>query len=126
MQKLGKNIGKYLGETIDVRAVLRDAQMAAEQHGWSSEVFYHNGDFKLLGLHRAGSGDAHRKRVYISTGIHGDEPAGPLAALKLLQENHWPENMELWLCPCLNPIGFTLNTRANVNGLDLNRGYLNP
>jgi murein peptide amidase A len=126
MNRLGKNSGKYLGEMIDVRTVLEDARTAAEQHGWSSEVFYDSGDFKLFGLHRQSCGQTNPKRMYISTGIHGDEPAGPLAAVKLLQEDRWPENLELWMCPCLNPIGFTLNTRANINGLDLNRAYLNP
>jgi murein peptide amidase A len=126
MDRLGKNLGKYFGETIDIRAVLENARMAADQHGWSSEIFYDDGDFKLPGLHRASRSEANRKRVYISAGIHGDEPASPLAALKLLQENRWPEDVELWLCPCLNPVGFTLNTRGNVKGVDLNRGYLNP
>ncbi len=65
-------------------------------------------------------------RVYLSTGIHGDEPAGPLAALQLLQENRWPEHLDLWFCPCLNPIGFALNCRENGRGVDLNREYLNP
>jgi len=126
MERLGKNSGKYLGETIDIRAVLEDVRLAAEQHGWTSEVFHETGGFKLFALHRDARAGNNRKRVYLSAGIHGDEPASPLAALKLLQENRWPDNVEVWLCPCLNPIGFTLNSRTNVNGLDLNRGYLNP
>jgi len=64
--------------------------------------------------------------IYISTGIHGDEPAGPLAARRLLQENAWPAGLNLWLCPCLNPIGFALNRRESAEGLDLNRQYLAP
>ena len=59
-------------------------------------------------------------------GIHGDEPAGPLAALRLLQENNWPPNAEIFLLPCLNPVGFTLNKRENADGIDLNRDYRNP
>ena len=39
MEKLGKNHGGYHGETIDIRAVLRDIQAAAQQHGWTSEIF---------------------------------------------------------------------------------------
>ena len=65
------------------------------------------------------------KRIYISTGIHGDEPGGPLAVLQLLQENRWPADADIWLCPCLNPTGFPLNTRENAQGVDLNRDYLN-
>ena len=65
-------------------------------------------------------------RIYISAGIHGDEPAGPLAALRLIQENRWPENAEIFLLPCLNPASFTLNRRENAVGIDLNRDYRNP
>jgi hypothetical protein len=126
MQRLGKNLGKYLGETIDIRSVLTDVRLAAQQHGWTLEVFHKVGDFELFALHRGSQGGNNQKRMYLSTGIHGDEPAGPRAMLRLLQENRWPENLELWLCPCLNPIGFTLNSRTNVKGIDLNRGYRNP
>ena len=126
MERLNKNLGGYLGETIDIRPVLKDVRLAAQQHGWTSEIFYNDADFELPALRRACRGDAKGKRMYISAGIHGDEPASPLAALKLLQENLWPDHLEIWFCPCLNPSGFTLNSRANAKGIDLNRGYLNP
>ncbi|HEY3761817.1 MAG TPA: M14 family metallocarboxypeptidase [Verrucomicrobiae bacterium] len=126
MQKLGKNIGGYFGETIDIHALHEKVEAAAQQHGWVANTFYETGEFKLLALHRRLTSSPDAKRVYISAGIHGDEPAGPLAALRLLEENAWPENLELWLCPCLNPIGFKSNLRTNAKGLDLNRGYLNP
>lgn len=126
MQRLGKNLGKYLGETIDIKAVLANIRVAAQQHNWQFEVFFKVGDFDLFALHRDARNPAGRRRFYFSAGIHGDEPASPLAVLKLLQENRWPDNAEVWLCPCLNPIGISLNTRANQKGIDLNRGYLNP
>ncbi len=147
VQKLGKNDGGYHGETIDIRAVLRDVRAAAKSHGWTSELFYKIGDLEMLALHRAplstlnssasassygatspkqSEGGQPSTRIYISTGIHGDEPAGPLAALRLLQENHWPADAELWLLPCLNPEGFVLNTRENAGGVDLNRDYRQP
>ena len=65
-------------------------------------------------------------RVYLSAGIHGDEPAGPLAMRRLLQENRWPGGIDLWLCPCLNLTGFLINRRENAEGADLNRDYLQP
>jgi protein MpaA len=126
VQKLGKNHGGYHGETIDIRAVLHDITAAAQQHGWTSEQFYKTGDLELFALHRTSLSTLNHQpstRVYISTGIHGDEPAGPLAALRMLQENHWPPAAELWLLPCLNPDGFVLNTRGNAGGIDLNRDY---
>jgi len=124
MQRLGKNIGKYLGDGIDIQRVLADMENAASAHGWQSETFLKANDFRLLALIRKVSGA--QKRIYISTGVHGDEPAGPLAVLGMLQENRWPVNADIWLCPCLNPTGFTFNQRENARGLDLNRQYLQP
>lgn len=62
--------------------------------------------------------------LYLSSGVHGDEPA---AALGLLEwaENH-PEDLArlpLRLLPCLNPWGLTHNTRGDHRGLDLNRRF---
>ena len=128
MQKLGKNHGGYHGETIDIRAVLRDVETAAQQHGWTSEIFHESREFKWLALRRKPEVRSQNpeSRIYISTGIHGDEPAGPLAALRLLQENNWPPDAEIFSLPCLNPVGFTLNKRENADGIDLNRDYRNP
>ena len=123
MKRLGKNHGGYHGETIDIHTVLRDVLAAAQAHGWTSELFYKTGGVDLLALHHAPLITSHVLRIYISTGIHGDEPAGPLAALRLLQENRWPTNAELWLLPCLNPTGFVLNSRENEGRKDLNRDY---
>jgi hypothetical protein len=126
VKRLGINHGGYFGELINIRSVLAEVRLAAKQHGWTPETFYNTGGFDLFALHRAARETANRRSLYLSAGIHGDEPASPLAALKILRENHWPKNLDVWLCPCLNPIGFTLNSRVNANGLDLNRGYLNP
>ncbi|MDB6109580.1 MAG: hypothetical protein JWR69_1330 [Pedosphaera sp.] len=124
MQRLGKNIGKYFGEGIDIKRVIAELETAAEDHGWKSEAFLKTDSFKLLGLTRKAASPA--SRVYISTGIHGDEPAGPLAVLQLLQENRWPMHADIWLCPCLNPTGFPHNRRENAQGIDLNREYHQP
>ena len=119
----------YHGETIDIRAALREIGTAAQAHGWRSELFHEAGEFKFIALRRTPISIRNPQsaiRIYISAGIHGDEPAGPLVALQLIQENRWPENAEIFLLPCLNPAGFTLNRRENAGGIDLNRDYRNP
>jgi len=126
VERLGKNHGGYRGETIDIHAILREVETVAQTHGWAVETFGQQGEFKLLALHRPPPSTLSSQpstRIYLSTGIHGDEPAGPLAALRLLQNDRWPANAELWLCPCLNPTGFVLNRRENADGRDLNRDY---
>lgn len=121
MQRLGKNLGGYFGEGLDVHAVLRDLKASALTHGWSSELFYKTGDLEVFALRRKAAQPA--RPVYISAGIHGDEPAGPLAVLQLLQANDWPAQLEYWICPCLNPTGFFLNSRENADRKDMNRDY---
>jgi protein MpaA len=124
-QRLRKNISSYLGETIDVDAVLADCLAAAKTYGWSIEEIAVPSKPSLFALTRSHSRNTqHATPVYISTGIHGDEPAGPLAVRQLLQENQWPESASLAIIPCLNPTGLRLNRRENDQGVDLNREYL--
>ena len=119
--RLGKNLGRYQGETIDIAQVTQEIHQAALGAGWASETFLDNPPLRLRAYRRTSPGA--EKRLYLSTGIHGDEPAGPLAVLELLRQNAWPPGLDLWLCPCLNPAGFSLNTRENERGIDLNRDY---
>lgn len=64
-----------------------------------------------------------RPRIYLSAGIHGDEPAGPLVLLDLLERGFFDPRAVWFLCPLLNPVGFARRTRENAEGLDLNRDY---
>ena len=118
---LGRNISGYNGDTIDIDDVLQRALVAAKAHGWSAELFANAGELPLYGFARLAKKP--QLTVYISAGIHGDEPAGPLALLELLKANAWPSGVNLIACPCLNPTGFPNNTRENRTGTDLNRDY---
>jgi murein peptide amidase A len=66
-------------------------------------------------------------RIGIFAAIHGDEPAGALAAAKFLaQAAHEPgvaENFLLQIYPLCNPTGFEDNTRHSRRGKDLNREF---
>lgn len=124
MQKLGRNHDGYRGEVIDIDAVLSELREAALKSGWVFEAVPAAGNLELQTWRRAVPEP--RRRIYISTGIHGDEPAGPLAVRELMRRDSWPPEVGLWLCPCLNPTGFPLNRRENAQGIDLNRQYLNP
>jgi murein peptide amidase A len=120
MQRLGKNQGRYHGEAIDIDAVQSEIDQSALATGWSAETFLDLPQIRLRSYHRSFPGA--KTNLYIATGIHGDEPSGPLAAVELLKENAWP-NVNLWLVPCTNPTGFRLNIRENHQGIDLNRDY---
>jgi predicted deacylase len=64
--------------------------------------------------------------MYLSAAIHGDEPASS-EALITWAERHARElpRLPLMIFPCLNPSGLVLNTRANEDGIDLNRVFHN-
>lgn len=67
-----------------------------------------------------------RPRVYLSAGIHGDEPAPPWALLRLMQEGFFDARCTWFICPLLNPTGFLRQTRENHAVVDLNRDYKAP
>lgn len=61
--------------------------------------------------------------IYVSAGIHGDEPAGPLALLEAFRRNLFSERLNWHVLPALNPQGLSQSTRENAMGIDLNRDY---
>jgi hypothetical protein len=127
VQQLGRNHNGYFGEQIDLPRVLRDCVAVAQAHRWTVETLLRLDGADLFAFIRpAADQTSAGRRVYISTGIHGDEPGGPSAMLRLLQDDAWPNTYSLWLCPCLNPRGFPLNRRESAQGHDLNRQYLHP
>ena len=62
-------------------------------------------------------------RVYLSAGIHGDEPAPPRSLLQLLEAGFFGNHAGWYLCPLLNPGGMIRGTREDSAGRDLNRDY---
>ena len=66
-------------------------------------------------------------RIGIFAAIHGDEPAGALAAARFLRElaalPAIAENFLLHVYPVCNPTGFEDNTRHSRRGCDLNREF---
>lgn len=121
MKRLGLNRGAYHGERIDIEALLRDVAALARTHRWEVDDIPMEDGRSLLALRRPAAPTA--PGIYLSAGIHGDEPAGPLAIRRLLEEDQWPASVGIWICPCLNPWGFLHNARSNAQGLDLNRDY---
>eukprot|EP00903_Cladosiphon_okamuranus_P003457 g3455.t1 len=77
-------------------------------------------DGPLMAWEKPGDGPV----VYLSAGMHGDEPAGPLAALEMMERGLFGANRHWLICPAMNPGGLALHTRENRMGKDLNRDYL--
>ncbi|MCG8526627.1 MAG: M14 family metallocarboxypeptidase [Opitutales bacterium] len=114
----------YTGETIDPGQLLDKIREESAKRGFQTIRIARVGGYPIYILKRAG-GSKNSKRVYLSAGVHGDEPAPPLTILKMLEENALQPDVDWTIVPMLNPTGFKNNTRENADGIDLNRDFRN-
>jgi protein MpaA len=64
--------------------------------------------------------------IYISAGIHGDEPAGTEALITWAEKNTaLLRRRPFFLVPCINPWGLVNNSRTDSRRRDLNRSFQN-
>lgn len=103
---------------------LHDLETTAQIRGFKCEQWGSSDRFPLIGFTR--NSPSGGPRIYLSAGIHGDEPAGPLAIEWLLQKDRLHRNATWRVCPLLNPVGWLRGTREGFCGEDHNRDYLNP
>lgn len=62
--------------------------------------------------------------IYLSAGIHGDEPAACAGLLEWAEAHHRKLcELPVLILPCLNPWGLTHNQRSDSQGDDLNRMF---
>lgn len=104
---------------FDWQEFLPAFERAAKDAGFAGELLAETTAGPLLAWRKRGKGP----RVYLSAGIHGDEPAGPLALLELVRTGFFTDEIDWAICPALNPTGLAAACRDNVDGTDLNRDY---
>lgn len=114
--------------TIDlISALIAQLKAAGQATGFTVDSFGQIGphsQWPLLGMTRTPSpAGPHTRHIYLSAGIHGDEPAAPQALLELLESDALPRDHHYYICPLLNPSGLSVGTRENADGIDLNRDY---
>jgi protein MpaA len=108
---------------VNVDQLLIDLRNAATAADFEAHTYGQIDDWPLYGFIRLGTDRSNPQPIYISSGIHGDEPAGPLALLQLLQSDALPRDHDIFLCPVMNPSGLAAGTREAAHGIDLNRDY---
>ena len=123
----GKTDSKNHGVTavkatpLDPRALATHFTEAGRAAGFQIERYGETEAGPLIALTKRTPGP--RPRIYLSAGIHGDEPAAPLALLALLGARVFDSRANWFLCPLLNPNALARGVRENNDGLDLNRDY---
>lgn len=96
---------------------------AARARGFAAERYGEIQGHPLLAYTCAA---ASSRAVYLSAGMHGDEPAPPWALLRFVEQGGFDERANWFICPLLNPTGLALGTRENFQRIDLNRDYQQP
>jgi hypothetical protein len=107
--------------SIDPSALAARFESAGRAAGFRVEPFGEAAGCPLFALTKRTRGP--RPRIYLSAGIHGDEPAPPLALLEMIEAGGFDARATWFICPLLNPAGLARGTRENADALDLNRDY---
>jgi protein MpaA len=103
--------------------LVRRWRTAAKAAGLKLREFARASGFPVLTIESRKPPDK-APRIYLSAGIHGDEPAGCLALLEWIERNpKLARKLDLRIFPCLNPWGLAHNKRSDELGRDLNRCY---
>lgn len=92
---------------------------------WRREIIGWQRDLPIAAFRKDATVSGQGK-LYLSAGIHGDEPAGPLALIDLLEAGCDFVAGEVWVFPVLAPDALRAGSRTNIHGVDLNRDYRNP
>jgi hypothetical protein len=106
----------------DYRHLVRRWRAISRGAGLKLEEFARQGEYPVYCVRTAA--DPAAGGLYISAGIHGDEPAGSEGLACWAEANlaaHARGPLPLFLLPCLNPWGLVNNQRADERGRDLNR-----
>jgi murein peptide amidase A len=113
-----RSIELLLEPLVGARGVTAQCLGAFECHGH---------EYHLPRLSFRGPNSADPIRLAIFAAIHGDEPAGALAAVQFLLElsadPSVAEDYQIDAYPVCNPSGFEDNTRHSRRGKDLNREF---
>lgn len=107
-------------------AVMERWGTVAEQAGWEAVILAEQGGYPVVGFRSQAAWDDD-KGLYVSAGVHGDEPAGVWGLLEWAEANvRLLSQRSVLVLPCFNPWGLTGNQRSDHDGRDLNRRFNKP
>jgi len=105
----------------DYAWLIKRWRVLAKREGWRMRKFAQADGFPVYVIEspsRSGSS------LYLSAGIHGDEPAATEGLVTWCEKRAKAlKKCAVLIFPCLNPWGLQNNSRHDAGGRDLNRGY---
>ena len=107
----------------DYRHLIARWRGVARTAGLKLEAFAQAGEYPIYALNTRDPADG---GLYVSAGVHGDEPAATEGLLQWAEARlpalvRGRRTLPLLILPCLNPWGLVNNRRSNEQGEDLNR-----
>lgn len=106
----------------DYTLLIRGWRAVARAAGLRLQLLASAGKLPVYFLRTTANKEA--RTIYLSAGIHGDEPGGPAALLAWAEKNATQLRKHSFLLfPCLNPWGLLNNSRYDAQGCDLNRTF---
>jgi len=112
----------HYGQVHDYKLLIKKWRALVRKNGWKIKKIAESADMPVYEVF-SGKEDS-GNLVYISAGIHGDEPASVWALYSWFEmqfeRNH---KLSFLIYPCLNPYGLINNIRFDSDGDDLNRSW---
>jgi hypothetical protein len=99
-------------DRLSYKTYIKFSDAAAERAGFEVDVLSDD-----VRLYRRGD---ERPSVFIVSGQHGDERAGPIAILQALVEDDFPSEASIRICPITHPLAWDESERM-PGSLDMNR-----
>ncbi len=104
----------------DYEALMQRWNKLAKNTGLEIVSLCQQGKFETIAV--CGNGGGEIEGLYLSAGVHGDEPAAVWGLLEWAEANLKILKREIiTILPCVNPWGFANNVRMDNKGRDLNR-----
>jgi protein MpaA len=108
----------------DYEALITRWKKLARKSGLEIVPLAKQGDYETIALRGSDRGES--EGLYLSSGVHGDEPASIWGLLEWAEAN--PQILKkdsVVILPCVNPWGMVNNVRVDIRGRDLNRMFQN-
>lgn len=112
----------HYGQVHDYKLLIKRWRALVRKNGWKIKKIAESAGLPVYEVF-SGKEDS-GNLVYISAGIHGDEPASVWALYSWFEkqsESH--DELSFLIYPCLNPYGLINNIRFDSDGDDLNRSW---
>ena len=112
---------KHGNPDINAKELLAKLKTTAAENDFTVDVFGNVEEYEMVMFKKINGED--KSNIYISAGMHGDEPAPVLAILEMIRNNSFNNDYNWYIFPLVSPIALNFGNRLTPNKKDPNREY---